>query len=103
MNFSEMLIMCGPSGVECEYSVYSDIEGQKRANNNHWLRSSSGVMAARGAEYNSDYEVLSLSSYRNGAITPHLMTISSGVPVKLIVTQQMIEDNWELIDFSEVL
>lgn len=64
MNFENMLIMIGPSGVECDHSVYDE---KGRAINNHWVKGSDGNIYARNAEYIYDFHP-KVDTIENGQI-----------------------------------
>lgn len=105
MNFRNMLVMCGPAGVECEHSivVVDEKTGTERIINNHWLKNSTGVFIARGADYIDDYEVGQQEQYERGELSPpHLMTVQQGKIVRADITGDLIADDWVVASHDEV-
>ena len=97
MNFPNMLIMVGPAGKECPYSIKKADQktGEVTIPNNHWCKSSSGIYIARGAEYTLDTDIYS------GTI-PRLLTISGGSVAELEVTDALMMDSFSVVDVQEV-
>lgn len=102
MNFAEMLIMVGPSGVPCAHSIIDEKTG--RAKNNHWMINDGGILVARGVDYTKDYEVGSVESYKNGELKPpRLLTVMSGGIVELEVSETIVRDqSWSLAEMEIV-
>ena len=101
MNFREMLVMVGPAGIICDHSIINPKTG--RAKNNHWLKSTCGVLVTRGAEYTYDYKVGQQAQYESGELTtPQLMTVKGGNLIRANVTDDMIQGDWVVVTHEEV-
>lgn len=98
MDFKNMLVMVGPSGVECIHSIkkIDKSTGKVSIPNNHWCVSSDGVYVARGAEYTIDFDV------ESGEI-PRLITIGKNGVEELTVTKNITESEFSVADISDVI
>lgn len=98
--------MVGPAGIECEHSikVKHPKTGKMMIPNNHWCKSSNGVVACRGGGYAENFEIGSQDDYSSSKLLPPpLTTITNGKTDNLLINSSMINDDWETVIIDELM